>query len=117
MKEEDLKRQLQESLTAKCAEAPDFDDVWLAAEAQYFRERRRYKRISAVVAVIAIFAIAISLQLRETTGSPGLTVGEDFLTSTLWTAPSDILIPRHDIDIYQIPALVEPTNLQEGPLL
>ena len=40
-----------------------------------------------------------------------------FLTSTLWTAPSDVLLPQQGIDIYKFPTLLESTNLQEGSML
>ena len=119
MNEDDIKRHWAESLRARSGEAPGFDEAWLAAEAKYLDERRRFRRLSATAAAVAVIAVAVSLLPDEQIPQlEGVEVGDDFLSSTLWTAPSDVLIPRHAVDIYQdIPTLIESTEFEEETLL
>ena len=42
----------------------------------------------------------------------------ELMGSTSWAAPSDVLMPEYEIDIYQdLPALMESTKPVEGALL
>jgi len=42
----------------------------------------------------------------------------DLLESTSWVAPSDVLLPKHEIDLYQdLPAFSVSTRPAEGALL
>ena len=119
MKEDDIRRHWSESLRSRSGEPPGFDEVWVAAEAKYLDERRRFRRLSVTAAAVAAVALVLSLLPGEKMPQmDGVEIGEDFLSSTLWTAPSDVLIPRHDIDIYQdIPTLIESTEFEEETLL
>ena len=117
--EKRLGERLQKSLESKSRRTPGFATTWAAAEARYLAELRRYRRVSAAVAAVAIIAVTIGLWPSEQTPDvTALARSDDFLTSTLWTAPSDVLIPKHDVDIYQeIPTLPESSDLNEGALL
>ena len=116
MNDELFSEHWKKSLQSRAGETPDFDAVWVAAEARWLDERRRFRQISAVVAIVAILTVAVLYPGGRQMQS--VAVGEDFLGSTLWTAPSDVLIPRHDFDIYQdVPALMVPGELEEGNLL
>ena len=119
MNEAELKRRWKESLQKRSGDAPEFDEVWVAAEARYLDERRRFRRLSGTAAALAVLAIVIGLlPENEPSNLQGVEVGDDLLSSTLWTAPSDVLIPRHGIDIYQnIPTLMESTEFEEETLL
>ena len=48
---------------------------------------------------------------------PLIEMGE-LLGSTSWQAPSDVLLPQHEFDLYQdMPALIESTEAATGALL
>ena len=119
MNEEGLKQGLRESLESKSGEAPGFNESWSAAEAQYLEEKRRYRRASGIVAAVTLTVIALSLLRNEQAPvAPEISVGEDLFTSTLWTAPSDVLIPQYRFDVYQdMPDLIGSTKPEEGALL
>ena len=119
MNEEELKRDMRESLRARSSATPDFERVWRAAEARYLDERRQLRRNGGLVAAAIVVALVIALRPDQPPATtPLIEVGEDLLSSTLWTAPSDVLIPKRDYDIYhEIPSLMESTKLEEGSLL
>ena len=96
-----------------------FDAIWRAAEAQYLAEKRRYRRVSAAAASIAVFAIAISLfPGDEKPVLADFDVAARLMESTQWTAPSDVLLPNYAVDLYdELPVLIESTDWYEGTLL
>ena len=96
-----------------------FDAIWRAAEAQYHAETRRYRRLSAAAASIAVFAIAISLfPGDEKPLLADFDIAARLMESTQWTAPSDVLLPNYAVDLYdELPVLMESTELYEGTLL
>ncbi len=99
------------------SEAPSFDKVWSAAEQRYQRSRRRYAWLASAAAAVAVVIVVLNA------GSPTVNHGEyiemaGLLDSTSWAAPSDVLLPIHDFDIYRdLPALMESTKPAEGALL
>jgi hypothetical protein len=99
------------------AAVPPFARVWREAERQYADSRRSYRRVAGAAAFVAAVLVVISAQ------QPGVEPGTyievaDLLGSTSWSAPSDILLPERQFDIYQdIPMLIESTNSAGGSLL
>lgn len=98
------------------SQAPSFDKTWAAAEARYRRSRRRYAGFAAAaVAVAAVFAVLSLGQEPQDTES---WVGDELLSSTSWSAPSDVLMPQREFDIYQeLPSLTTSTKSMDGALL
>ena len=97
-------------------EQPPFDRVWWAADARYVDLKRRYRRIAGVAAIVAATVVALNWQ----TPADETTYIElaELLESTYWSAPSDVLLPKRDIDIYQdLPALFESIEPAGGALL
>ena len=78
------------------------------------RERRRYRRFASVAVLVAGAAIALNVQ-----GPPESYIElADLLESTYWSAPSDVLLPDREFDIYQdMPVLFESTEPAGGALL
>ena len=96
-------------------QAPSFDDAWQEAGKRYASSRRTVRRFAAAAGVAAIAAIAMF-------GNPPVdeTYIEvaDLMESTYWTAPSDVLLPERQFDIYQdMPDLFESTEPAGGTLL
>ena len=97
-------------------DVPGFDAVWAAAEQRHRGRRRRY----AGTAAAAVAAIALLVVLRPGTEPPmpEVWIGDELLKSTSWSAPSDVLLPQREFDIYQeLPSLNTSTNWAEGSLL
>ena len=98
---------------------PVFDEVWAKAEATYGRSQRRYRVFAGVAAAVSVVAIVASLwPAQQAEPSDDYLIADAIMNSTLWSAPSDSLLPEHQFDIYQeIPFLDESTNAMEGTLL
>ena len=97
------------------AQEPSFDDAWHAAGDRYSASRRNVRRFAAAAAVAAIAAIAMF-------GNAPVDVTYvevvELMESTYWTAPSDVLLPERQFDIYQdMPELFESTEPAGGTLL
>jgi len=95
---------------------PSFDRVWQSAGTRYVGARRRYRRVASVAALAAAIVVATSWQTpaHETTY---IELAE-LLESTYWSAPSDVLLPNREFDIYQdMPVLFESTDPAGGALL
>ena len=96
---------------------PAFAATWRAAEQRYARSRRRYGMLAGAAAVVAIAFVGLQLQTSPTEDVNYIDV-DDLLGSTSWTAPSDVLLPSHEFDIYQeLPSLLESTEAAGGTLL
>ena len=96
---------------------PPFAKTWQAAERRYAAARRSYRRVAAAAAVIAVVVVAANLQSPQVEMEALFEVA-DLLESTSWSAPSDVLLPEHRIDLYQeMPALIESTDSAGGTLL
>jgi hypothetical protein len=64
--------------------------------------------------------MAAVIVLQSGTAPPGPSYVEvaDLMDSTYWSAPSDVLLPDREFDIYQdLPVLFESTEPAEGALL
>jgi hypothetical protein len=97
-------------------DAPPFDDAWAAAEAR--SRRRPHLRHAAVAAGIAIVAGFLAMNLDQTPAPAEASIGDQIMTSTRWAAPSDVLLPRREIDIYrELPSLETSTDVEDGTLL
>jgi len=99
------------------SEAPPFSKVWSGAEQQYLRSRRRYSWFASAAAVLAGIVVVLNAA-PPTVNHGGYIEMAELLGSTSWAAPSDVLLPIHDFDIYRdLPALMESTKPAEGALL
>jgi len=96
---------------------PPFAQTWQAAERRYAAARRSYRRVAAAAAVIAAVVVGANLQSPQVEMEALFEVA-DLLESTSWSAPSDVLLPEHQFDIYQeMPVLIESTEAAGGTLL
>lgn len=110
----------------KCREAlppagdvPPFDTVFAGAERRYRQARRQRVRYGAAAA-IGVLAVATFLAVDRDTAMPRGDYVEiaELMNTTQWTAPSDVLLPRHEIDIYgELPAIPASTKPAQGALL
>ncbi len=120
MDDEKLKQQLRDSLQSmQGGDAPEFDAMWANAEKQHGASRLRYRRIAAFTTAAAVAATAFMLwPLIAKPAVDTYLIVEDLLSSTQWVAPSDVLLPAHQFDIYSdLPVLIETIDLDEGSLL
>jgi len=95
---------------------PSFDRVWKVAGARYVSARQRYRRVASAAAIAAVVVVAWNWQVPadETTY---IKIAE-LLESTAWSAPSDVLLPNREFDIYQdMPEIFESTEPVGGSLL
>jgi len=98
-------------------QGPDFDVVWARAESTVAR-RRRNRSMGGIAAAVALVAVVLVSQLRQTEQEWQFVDPDEFASSTSWVAPSDILLPKHQFDIYgEIPVLIESTERDGGTLL
>ena len=111
----ELARIVRRDLPAAPA-APGFSETWAAAERRYRRSRRRMMAVAAAAAAAVAAAVVISPGLEPEPEDSW--IGDEFLTSTSWSAPSDVLLPSREFDIYQdLPSLNTSTKSDEGALL
>lgn len=96
---------------------PTFAATWQAAEQRYAASKRSYLRLAAAAALLAAVLIGINPQTTQT-GATSFVDQADLLETTSWSAPSDVLLPEHQFDIYQdMPMLIESTYSVGGTLL
>lgn len=107
--DEALRQRVRQSWQrAGSEDAPAFDDVWRRAEARYAASRRRYVRVAAVAAALGVIAVVFGT--RSTVDEPQYIEMAELLNSTYWAAPSDVLLPQREFDIYEdLPELFEST--------
>lgn len=120
MNEDDIRKSLKPAYEdAQPHKAPPFDAVWANAEAEYGRSRGRYRVIGGVAAAIAVIGIAAGLwSTQQTEPGDDYLIADALMNSTMWSAPSDSLMPEHQFDIYrEISFPGVSTNEQEGSLL
>ncbi len=116
----DLGKSVTESISKRDVRSvPGFDETWTAAEARFLVEKRRYRMVTGVAASLALVAIVLGMLTPD-----GKQVLPDFeleagmMNTTLWSAPSDVLMPQYPIDIYQdIPEIPVSTDLNGETLL
>jgi len=71
----------------------------------------------AAAVLVAAAVISVSMQVPSPAVPVYIEVAE-LLDSTNWVAPSDVLLPDRQFDIYQeIPVLHQPTEPARGALL
>ena len=120
MSEEKMRKFVAESLSSKEAgPVPGFEETWLVAERRYTAQKRRFRAVTGIAASLALIAIVVGLsQPSEQQTLPDFELSAALMNSTLWSAPSDVLMPEHAIDIYQdIPDMPVSTDFIEGTLL
>ena len=70
---------------------------------------------AAIAVVVATFSL---WSANEAEVVDEFLIADALLNSTQWSAPSDLLMPEHQFDLYQdLPLLMESTESQEGSLL
>ena len=130
MNDEELKLQLRRAYRSSDTAPPDFDLVWDAAEAQAHR-RVPYRAIAAGIAAIAVVALIGLNQWPDSVtdadsnlfaaGQNDSWIAEidmSLLNATAWSAPSDVLLPENELDIYTtLPTLIESTEMEVDALL
>ena len=103
---------------AEAGHVPDFESVWTGAEEKVARRRRRVRVVGGMAAAAALVAVVVIGQLRPVEQDWQFIDPNEIAGSTSWTAPSDILLPTHQFDIYRdIPVLIESTGENGGTLL
>ena len=120
MNETDIQKSLKSAFDeAESSNAPSFDKVWANAESAFTSSRRRHTVFGGAAAAIAVLGIIVSLwPTQQAALNDDYFIADALLNSTMWSAPSDSLLPAHQFDIYQeIHFLNESTPLQEGTLL
>lgn len=118
--ETELRKSLAESISKRgSTPLQGFDEAWAVAEARFLVEKRRYRMISGVAASLALFAIVIGmLPSGSQQQLPDFELAAGMMNTTMWRAPSDILMPQYPIDIYQdIPEIPASTDLIGEALL
>ena len=118
--DEKTRRSIAESLDSKeSGPIAGFDETWLAAEARYLAEKRRYRMATGVAISLALIAVFIGMLPPDGKQQlPNFELAEELMTTTLWNAPSDALMPEYPTDIYQeVPEMLVPTDLSEGTML
>ncbi len=96
----------------------DFDAVWSGAESTVARRRRRTRLVGGIAAVVTLVTLGFVSQLPVTEQQWQFIDPDELASSTSWAAPSDVLLPKHQFDIYEeIPVLIESTDRDGGTLL
>ena len=102
---------------AEAGQLPDFDTVWASAEASVVQRRRRARAIGGLAAA-AVVAIVLVVPPRPVEQDWQFVDPDELARSTNWVAPSDVLLPERQFDIYgEIPVLIESTRSDKGALL
>jgi len=97
--------------------APSFAAAWAAAERRYAQGRRRTRVYAGAAAVVAAVVVGLVMQAPPVEEAAYVEIDE-LMSSTSWSAPSDVLLPEHQFDIYQeVPSLLESTESAGGSLL
>lgn len=122
--ERTLARLLRRAAAARERPAPSFDALWEAAQQRAYSRRRRTRLAAA--ALVAALAAGLLLDAPRPP-APGrdaplpqhdLLNAARLLETTHWEAPSDVLLPARERDIYRdLPALEVSTEGNEGALL
>ncbi len=98
--------------------APEFRRVWAAAEIRVREQRKRRYAGFAVAAAATVLVVGLLLPTDPSSPDFRYLDIDELLRSTSWSAPSDTLLPTHQIDLYQdVPILIESTERYEGSLL
>ena len=120
MNEKDIQKTLKPAFDQEQAsDVPDFDKMWANAERAHSHSRRKFRLASGVAAAVALAVMAATFwPAQQAELSDDYLIADALMNSTLWSAPSDSLMPEHQFDIYQeVPLLIESTHSLEGTLL
>ncbi len=120
MNDEKLRQKLRESLQSmQGGDVPAFDAMWANAEKQHGTTRLHYRRIAGLTTAAAVAATAFMLwPLNANHAVDTYLTVEDLLSTTQWVAPSDVLLPEYQFDIYDdLPVLIEAIEFDEGSFL
>ncbi len=115
-KDDTLRRRVREAWPEP-SQAPPFEAAWAAAEQR--RHGRRYGYGYGLgAAAAAVTAAAIILVSNGGPPAESYVEVAELMNSTYWAAPSDVLLPEREFDIYQdLPELFESTDPAGGALL
>lgn len=118
MSENEIGKPIREAFDTLHKETPPpFEEAWSAAELKHRQSRRRYATFSGIAAALAIVVVGL-LSLKQADLNDEFLIADSLLNKTQWSAPSDVLLPQHQYDIYrEVPFLVEPMNIDEGLFL
>jgi hypothetical protein len=99
------------------ADSPAFEHVFDAAERRLVLQRRHYGMFSIAAVLVAAVVVGMNVPRPSVSATAYVEVAE-LLNSTYWVAPSDVLLPDRQFDIYQdLPVLIESTEPGGGTLL
>ena len=115
---EQLQQGVRESWPApEAGRMPTFAATWQAAERRLAARRRQYRVLAGAAALVAAVAVGLLLRTPSVPDTSYVEIDE-LMGSTSWVAPSDVLLPEHQFDIYQeLPSLLESTDAAGGSLL
>lgn len=98
------------------AAVPPFEATFAAAERRVHR-RRHSRLLAAGGLAAAIVAVAVLFAPAPEPAAQYVEI-EELLATTKWRAPSDVLLPRREINLYEdLPVMIESTGPAEGALL
>jgi hypothetical protein len=119
MSEQDIKDVLEKAYRSAEGKPPPFAATFAVAEDRYLTSRRRLRVAGGMVAAAAVVAVAVGLWSgQQASVEDEFMIADALMNSTTWTAPSDVLMPDHQFDIYRdIPVLDRSTISEEGTLL
>lgn len=120
MSEQDeiINRRLKRALQSMSATpVPGFDKTLAVAEKRLRASKRRNLAVSGLAATAAVAALVLMTTMPGEVNDEYVSA-DVLLATTYWSAPSDVLLPTQDIDIYRdLPVLIESTEIIEGALL
>ena len=119
MSEQNIKNVLEKAYRSAEGKPPPFAETFAVAEDRYRTSRRRYRLAGGMAVAAAVFAVAVGLWPgQQAPMGDEFLIADALMNSTTWTAPSDVLMPDHQFDIYRdIPVLDRSTISEEGTLL
>ena len=113
--DDELARRIRDAWPAGDDGGPSFEQSWQSAGRRRAASVRRHRGF-AVVAVLAA-AVIVGLNVRPRPPEERVELA-GLLDSTSWSAPSDVLLPDREFDIYQeLPDLLESSEPAGGTLL
>lgn len=105
---DELERRVARSIKAHDMQAPEFDTLFSTAKD---RAANRRSRRHAAFALAAAASFAVLIVTWPQSDAPSLISDEELLGSTSWSAPSDVLLPVRQTNIFDdLPALPESTG-------
>jgi hypothetical protein len=120
MNDDELKAELKSAWQSRDASPPDFDQMWDAAAAKA-QPRRPWRAIAAGLGAIAfVFALSLSPgpDADDQADTWTLEIDQSLMNATVWSAPSDALLPDESSDIFStLPVIFESTDLEVDALL